>query len=139
MFFSCTSLISLDLRNFNTSSVRDMDEMFYCCTSLIYLNLISFTENKVPNIYDIFYGINSNLIYCINNAPNIKSAIQQKSSKNNECAYICFNEYKIIYLMGSKTLLFIALMKLILQILHLLFNKKVQKMNVQIYALMNTE
>ena len=41
MFESCSSLISLDLSNFDTSQVTLMDQMFYNCTNLEYINLNS--------------------------------------------------------------------------------------------------
>jgi surface protein len=67
MFYNCKSLVSLDLRNFNTSLVTDMKYMFFKCKSLINLNLISFTENQLSlTTTEIFDGINNTLIYCIN-------------------------------------------------------------------------
>ena len=41
MFFECSSLISLDLSNFNTQNVTDMILMFYNCNSLKKENIIT--------------------------------------------------------------------------------------------------
>ena len=38
MFFSCSSLTSLNLSNFNTNNVKDMSYMFRNCSSLTSLN-----------------------------------------------------------------------------------------------------
>ena len=42
MFYECTSLESLDLSNFDTSSVTNMAFMFYRCSSLKSLDLSKF-------------------------------------------------------------------------------------------------
>ncbi len=42
MFSECSSLTSLNLSNFNTNNVKDMDDIFSGCSSLVSLN----TENK---------------------------------------------------------------------------------------------
>ena len=34
MFYKCSSLTSLDVSNFDTSNVTDMDSMFYGCSKL---------------------------------------------------------------------------------------------------------
>lgn len=47
MFYGCSSLASLDLSSFDTSSVTDMHDMFYGCSSLASLDLSSFDTSKV--------------------------------------------------------------------------------------------
>ena len=47
MFYDCSSLISLDLSNFDTSNVESMDNMFDGCISLEYIDLRSFSESKL--------------------------------------------------------------------------------------------
>ena len=42
MFYYCSSLILLNLSNFDTSQVTDMEDMFSHCSSLISLNLSNF-------------------------------------------------------------------------------------------------
>ena len=38
MFLGCSSLISLNLSNFNTNNVKDMSRIFYKCNSLTSLD-----------------------------------------------------------------------------------------------------
>ena len=45
MFNKCTSLISLNLFNFNNNNVNNMIYMFNECTSLTSLNLFNFKTN----------------------------------------------------------------------------------------------
>ena len=49
----------LDLSNFNTSAVTDMDGMFYGCKSLNYLDLSSFDTSKVTYMISMFDGCSS--------------------------------------------------------------------------------
>ena len=58
MFFNCTSLISIDLTNFNFNNVNDMSFMFFNCCSLTSLNLSNFNTNKNPVMDNMFKGIN---------------------------------------------------------------------------------
>ena len=39
LFYNCSSLVQLDLSNFNTDNVDNMDYMFYNCSSLRELNI----------------------------------------------------------------------------------------------------
>ena len=45
MFYNRIDIISIDLSNFDTSSVKNMDCMFYGCSSLISLNLSNFDSS----------------------------------------------------------------------------------------------
>ena len=54
MFSECSSLISLNLSNFNTINVKDMSYMFYNCSSLTSLNLSNFNTNNVNNMSGMF-------------------------------------------------------------------------------------
>ncbi len=54
MFYNCSSLTSLDLSNFNTLNVNNMNSMFYNCSSLSSLNLINFNTNNIKNIPHIY-------------------------------------------------------------------------------------
>ena len=47
MFNGCESLTSLDLSNFNTSSVENMENMFNGCKSLTSLDLSNFNTSLV--------------------------------------------------------------------------------------------
>ena len=42
MFYGCSDIKEIDLSNFNTSNVKNMDFMFYDCSSLTSLNLSNF-------------------------------------------------------------------------------------------------
>jgi surface protein len=117
MFDGCWSLISLDLSNFDTSNVKDMNFMFYMNRSLKYLNLNNFDTSLVSNMHNMFYNcyslkyinLNSfversglsysnmffnfskNTVYCINEnkAKNLSSEIYNKTINNN-CFDNCF-------------------------------------------------
>jgi surface protein len=116
MFAGCSSLISLDLNNFDTSLTLDMAEMFSECSSLKSLNIANFNTSNVYTFYDMFYGCSSlqsldltkfifmddpdleienmfsgcnfNLTYCINDIknPELSSLL---SDFINDCLYIC--------------------------------------------------
>ena len=51
MFCDCNSLTDLDLSNFNTQNVTDMNEMFSYCNSLKKNNIIT-KDNKILNEFD---------------------------------------------------------------------------------------
>ncbi|HFK2761864.1 TPA: BspA family leucine-rich repeat surface protein, partial [Enterococcus faecalis] len=59
MFYSCDSLTSLDLSNFNTSNVTTMDSMFYSCSSLTSLDVSNFNTSNVTNMDSMFYSCSS--------------------------------------------------------------------------------
>jgi len=59
MFSGCSSLISLNLSNFNTDNVTNMSYMSYECSSLISLNLSNFNTYNVTNMSYMFYGCSS--------------------------------------------------------------------------------
>ena len=54
MFYNCTSLTSLNLSNFNTNNVKDMEGMFFNCSSLTSLNLSNFNTNNVNDMSYMF-------------------------------------------------------------------------------------
>ena len=54
MFYFCSSLTNLDLSNFNTQNVINMESMFYNCTSLTNLNLSNFNTQNVTNMGNMF-------------------------------------------------------------------------------------
>ena len=67
MFQGCSKLISLNLSNFNTSSVITMLSMFYGCSSLISLDLSFFNTSKVMNMFSIFQGCSSLIFLNLSN------------------------------------------------------------------------
>ena len=56
MFYGCESLTSLDLTNFDTTSVVEMSGMFYHGTSLKSLDLGNFNTKKVTKMEIMFTG-----------------------------------------------------------------------------------
>ena len=54
MFCNCRSLKSLEIYNFNTTSVKDKGYMFYGCTSLESLDLSNFYTPLVTSIKSMF-------------------------------------------------------------------------------------
>ena len=46
MFYRCLNLTSLDLSNFDTSNIIDMDGMFAHCSSLVSLDLSNFNTSN---------------------------------------------------------------------------------------------
>ena len=56
MFSDCATLTSIDLKNINTQNVTDMSSMFYDCTSLTSLDLKNFNTKKVTYMYEMFSG-----------------------------------------------------------------------------------
>ena len=47
MFYSCSSLTSINLSNFNTNNVTNMSYMFYCCKSLTSLDISNLNCEKI--------------------------------------------------------------------------------------------
>ena len=59
MFSGCASIISIDLSEFDVSSVTTMKEMFLDCTSLSSLTLGNFVTSKCKNMNNMFKGCSS--------------------------------------------------------------------------------
>ena len=83
MFKDCKSLISLDLSNFDMKEVTSVDEMFLNCIKLEYINFGNSTEYKTISAINTFSGTPINIVYCINEAEQIKNALL---SENGECS-----------------------------------------------------
>jgi surface protein len=56
MFYDCLSLKELNLSNFNTNNVTNMNCMFFRCSSLKELNLSYFNINNVTEMDGMFFG-----------------------------------------------------------------------------------
>ena len=54
MFYSCQSLTTLDVSNWNTSKVTDMSYMFYSCFSLTALDVSNWDTGNVTNMGSMF-------------------------------------------------------------------------------------
>ena len=59
MFFNCSSLTSIETRNFSTSKVTSMANMFEGCKSLTMLNLSNFNTAKLTNMSGMFKNCES--------------------------------------------------------------------------------
>ena len=59
MFYSCKSLISLDVTHFNTANVKDMSYMFSLCSSLKSLDVTHFNTANVTNMRSMFSACRS--------------------------------------------------------------------------------
>ena len=59
IFSNCTSLISIDLSNFNTSNLNNMNNMFYNCSSLTSLNLSNFKSHNIKYMDKMFFQCSS--------------------------------------------------------------------------------
>ena len=70
MFAKSSPLTSLNLYNFNTNNVKDMNEMFSYCSSFEDLDLSYFNTINVEYMLNLFLNINKNcLLKCKD--PNI--------------------------------------------------------------------
>lgn len=54
-FNGCSSAVSMDLANLDTSKVTDMREMFSGCSSLVSLDVSGFDTSNVTGMYNMFY------------------------------------------------------------------------------------
>ena len=59
MFDGCTQLISLNLSNFNTQKVANIDYMFRGCESLKTLDISTFNTNRIKNMSNLFVNCSS--------------------------------------------------------------------------------
>lgn len=60
MFINCVNLLELDISNWNTSKVKDMEEMFYGCSNLT--NITGELDlSSCTNITNMFKDANSNM------------------------------------------------------------------------------
>ena len=74
MFYRCSSITSLDLSNFNTSKVTDMGGMFDKCFNLTTLDISNFDTSNVTNMGNMFGNCYS--------LTTIKGIIDMKSCTN---------------------------------------------------------
>ena len=59
MFYSCSSLTSLDVTHFNTAKVTNMNRLFSYCSSLTSLDVTHFNTAKVTNMNSMFDSCSS--------------------------------------------------------------------------------
>ena len=106
MFSGCTNLISIDLKNFDTSSITTMKNMFHSCSKLISLYLSNFKTSSKTDKSGMFSGCNKNMKYCNKSSNVLLNHIKKTSNynfkNNNNCNDICFNNNKKIILDSKK-------------------------------------
>ena len=56
MFCGCSSLTNIDLSNFVTQNVTNLESMFDRCSFLRNINLSNFNTQNVINMRGMFYG-----------------------------------------------------------------------------------
>ena len=96
MFAYCSSLTSLDLSNFNTPQIIDMNSMFISCANLEYINLNNFDMNNlgVGGVNFIFSNVTKNIAICINENINMEKIFPQ-TIDNIKCHTVdCSNDWK---------------------------------------------
>ena len=81
MFYGCSSLKEINLTNFNTNDVTNMNHMFYGCSSLKELNLTNFDTNNVNDMKDMFSECSDELKNKINFQNQKENKSQQKKNK----------------------------------------------------------
>jgi len=59
MFGGCSALTSIDVSKFNTANVTDMGSMFNACSSLKEIDLAKFNPSSVTDVSYMFYGCTS--------------------------------------------------------------------------------
>ena len=75
MFYHCESLVSIDLSCFDTSKVKYMNSMFGYCSSLISLNLNNFDTSNVTNMNSMFWYCSSLVSLNLNNFNTEKEGV----------------------------------------------------------------
>ena len=59
MFYNCKNIIKIDLSQFNTKNVINVDEMFYNCENLIDINISKFSTKNIITMKNMFYNCNN--------------------------------------------------------------------------------
>ena len=76
MFKSCENLKSIDLSNFDTSNVTDMEEMFTLCKNLENIDLSNFDTSNVTHMEKMF-------LFCENlTSIDLSSSLNSKNLKS---------------------------------------------------------
>ena len=83
MFYGCSSLISLFISDFDTLNLISMSDMFRDCSSLISLNLSKFKTSNVENMMNLFNGCKSLISLDITNFDTTK--VTNMISMFSEC------------------------------------------------------
>ena len=87
MFYGCSSLISLNLNNCDTSLVTTMRSMFYGCSSLSSLDLSSFDTSNVTSMQLMVADCSNLITIYVSNSWTI-SAVTNGSGMFQGCSAI---------------------------------------------------
>lgn len=93
MFSSCFSLKILKI-NFNTLKVMSMARMFYYCSSIIFLDIRSFETSSVVNYDGMFEFIRANATCCYNSSKFQDFYKASVSYMIYNCSDTCFSSEK---------------------------------------------
>ena len=96
MFAGCKNIISIDLTNFKSENVENMDYMFYNCQNLKNINLFSIKTEKVNNMNYMFYGCNNIKVLDLSSFI-IKKNINMVNIFGNSGELNYFNFYSLKY------------------------------------------
>ena len=91
MLCGCSSLVSINLSNFDTYNVNDMSFMFYGCNSLIYVDLSNFNMINCINYNEIFSNINNIRYINLYNFKNDKT-IGNIFNRDENFHFVCQSE-----------------------------------------------
>ena len=101
LFYKCTSLISVDLSNFQISGScfkGIMNYMFYGCENLKYIDFSNFQGNKLIIMVSLNENNNDNLEECLNEGNSFYNILSQKICSFLECGEnVLENKKNIIF------------------------------------------
>ena len=85
MFEECKSLFSINLSNFCTKNVQNMDYMFANDEKLVYINLENMIDNSINSMINILNGTLDNMVFCVDNKTKFYEEIKKKKCQNVYC------------------------------------------------------
>lgn len=95
MFYNCSGLTSLNLSNFDTSSVITMDHMLYCCSSITSLDLSKFNTSQVTHMPYMFAVCKKLTTIYVSDKWNVNSVNYSDDMFNGCRSLLNFNPEKI--------------------------------------------
>ena len=94
MFYGCISLEYLDISNFDTKLINNMENAFFNTSSLLSLNLSNFDIHDSTNVANILLYSNPNLILCYNESKMPPNFFEQANGYINSCKELCIMNSK---------------------------------------------
>ena len=88
MFYNCKHLVSIDSSEFNTSNVKNMNSMFYDCKNLVSLDVSNWDVSSVTDMNSMFYDC-KNLVSLDVSKWDVSSVTDMGSM------FFCFNHYDL--------------------------------------------